>query len=206
MKHRAFAWDHVDGAHGAATEEFVTRGYNLEETVGLVATPDRIHQHPRENRDVEIRSLDPNPGAHRELWAQVIELQVAARDQRHEEQTYRDFTRRRLEDLQHLFRAGRGGWFVALEPKDREIVTSCGIVVTGPRARFQSVDTAALHRRRGICSRLVVDAADRTHAQHGTAQFVIAADPSYHALGLYESLGFERLELVAGVCRRPNSS
>ena len=46
----------------------------------------------------------------------------------------------------------------------------------------------------------------RTHAQHGIARFVIAADPSYHALGLYESLGFERLELVAGVCRRPNSS
>jgi hypothetical protein len=32
---------------------------------------------------------------------------------------------------------------------------------------------------------------------------VIAADASYHALGLYESLGFERLERVCGVCQQP---
>jgi hypothetical protein len=32
---------------------------------------------------------------------------------------------------------------------------------------------------------------------------VIAADVGYHALGLYESLGFERREHVAGVCLWP---
>jgi hypothetical protein len=32
---------------------------------------------------------------------------------------------------------------------------------------------------------------------------VIVADPDYHALGLYESLGFERAERVAGCCRWP---
>ena len=30
---------------------------------------------------------------------------------------------------------------------------------------------------------------------------VIVADLGYHALGLYESLGFERREHVVGVCR-----
>jgi hypothetical protein len=32
---------------------------------------------------------------------------------------------------------------------------------------------------------------------------VIAADADYHALGIYESLGFRRVEQVAGVCRWP---
>jgi hypothetical protein len=32
---------------------------------------------------------------------------------------------------------------------------------------------------------------------------VIVADAGYHALGLYESLGFERKEHVYGVCLPP---
>lgn len=65
------------------------------------------------------------------------------------------------------------------------------------------MDTAAAHRRRGICSRLVVEAAHRAAQEFGAERFVIAADPAYHALGLYESLGFERMERVAAVFRPP---
>jgi ribosomal protein S18 acetylase RimI-like enzyme len=78
--------------------------------------------------------------------------------------------------------------------------------VTGGRGRFQVVDTALAYRRRGICSRLVVEAARRSTDRHGAERFVIAADPDYHALGLYESLGFRRKERVAGVCRWPRSA
>jgi ribosomal protein S18 acetylase RimI-like enzyme len=62
------------------------------------------------------------------------------------------------------------------------------------------VDTALAYRRRGICSRLVVEAALLSVERYGAERFVIAADPGYHALGLYESLGFERAEQVVGVC------
>lgn len=81
---------------------------------------------------------------------------------------------------------------------------SCGIVVTGERGRFQVVDTAAEHRRRGICSRLVVEAAGHATAVHGAKRFVIVAERGYHALGLYESLGFVVTEHVTGVCRFPS--
>jgi ribosomal protein S18 acetylase RimI-like enzyme len=205
VEHRTFAWDRVDGAVGCAQEEFVSRGYDLEQTVGLVATPDSLWSHPRENREVAVRELDPLEHADGELWEQVLELQVAARDERFEEQVHRDFTRRRLGDLRALFRAGRGAWCVAVYPRDNEVLASCGVVVTGARGRFQAVDTAAAHRRKGICSRLVVEAAHRSAEQRGARQFVIAADPRYHALGLYESLGFRRAERVAGVCRPPMS-
>jgi ribosomal protein S18 acetylase RimI-like enzyme len=200
--HVTLAWDRVDGTLGHAVEEFVSRGYELEEVIGLVARPAALRMHPRANREVVIRELDPAPGGDQDLWDQVIELQVASRDEFIEEQSYREFIGHRLQDHRALFRAGGGAWYVATYPGTDEAVASCGIVVTGERGRFQAVDTAAAYRRRGISSRLVVEAAGR-EARRGVKRFVIAAEPEYHALGLYESLGFQRVERVAGVCRRP---
>ena len=197
VRHRTFAWDTVDGSIGRAREEFVSSGYELEETVGLVGTPDGIQRHPRENREVVVRAVEPD--GDEDLWEQVVELQVASRDEQFEEAMYREFCHRRLADHRALFRAGRGAWYVALYPDENEVVGSCGVVVTAGRGRFQAVDTAAAHRRIGICSRLVVDAAQRAVTVHGARRLVIAADPNYHALGLYESLGFRRAESVAGV-------
>jgi ribosomal protein S18 acetylase RimI-like enzyme len=203
VEHVTLAWDRVDGALGSAREEFVSRGYELEEVVGLVAEPEALRMHPRANQEVSIRALDPLPGGDQDLWDQAIELQVASRDELLVEEVYREFIGRRLEDLRALFRAGRGAWYVATYPGD-EVVAACGIVVTGERGRFQAVDTAVAYRRRGISSRLVVEAAGRA-AGRGVRRFVIAAEPDYHALGLYESLGFQRVERVAGVCRRPTT-
>jgi ribosomal protein S18 acetylase RimI-like enzyme len=203
VQHQTFAWDRVDGAPGSAREEFVAHGYHLEETVGLVATPDQVRSHPRANREVVVHALRPGDGADESLWQQVVALQVAARPERFDEESYRAFSRGRLDELRTLLRVGRGAWYVALPSGTEEVVGSCGVVVTGDRGRFQAVDTAAAFRRRGICSRLVVTAAQRTAAQFGVQQFVIAADADYHALGLYESLGFRRAERVCGVCQPP---
>jgi ribosomal protein S18 acetylase RimI-like enzyme len=201
VRHRTFAWDRSDETLGAAREAFEARGYDVEETVGLVAEKAQVRAHARENRDVVVRALDPKAGADQKLWDAVVELQVAGRDEGHDEEEYRVFTRARLEDRRALFRAGRGAWYVAVGPAGGEIAASCGVVVTAGRGRFQVVDTALAYRRRGICSRLVVEAAHRSAERYGAERFVIAADPGYHALGLYESLGFERAEHVVGVCR-----
>lgn len=198
-RHRTFAWDRTDGALGAAETEFASAGYQLERQVGLTATPAEVRSHPRANQTVSVHS--PHPDGEEELWAQVLELQVAARDPRIAEAPHREFSRRRQDELRELFAAGHGAWYVAL--LDGEVVGSCGVVVTGERGRFQSVDTAAAHRRRGICSRLVVEAARDAAARHGARRLVIAADPGYHALGIYESLGFVVRERVNGVCLRP---
>jgi ribosomal protein S18 acetylase RimI-like enzyme len=206
VEHRTFAWDRVDGALGAVEQEFVSRSYELEEKVGLVARPATLRPHPRENREVAVRALDPLAGHDEELWQQVGQLWMASRDVRFEERVHLEFVRARLADLRALFCAGRGAWFVAVDPSAGEVVASCGVVVTGARGRFQAVDTAEAHRRKGISSRLVVEAAHRSAENHGVEHLVIAADPGYHALDLYESLGFERAEQVAGVCRQPAQS
>jgi ribosomal protein S18 acetylase RimI-like enzyme len=204
VRHRTFAWDRTDGVAGAAREEFGTRGYDVEETVGLVA--ERLTPHPRENREVEVRALDPAVGADEALWEAVVEIQVAGRDEGHDEEAYRAFSRARLDDRRALFRQGRGAWYVALDPVTGVVAGSCGVVVTGGRGRFQVVDTALAYRRRGICSRLVVEAAHRAAEDFGAEWFVIVADADYHALGLYEPLGFERREHVVGVCRWPRAA
>jgi ribosomal protein S18 acetylase RimI-like enzyme len=203
VRHRTFGWDRTDGAAGAAREEFGPRGYDVEESIGLVADADRVRPHPRENGEVVVRALDA--GADGELWDAVVELQVAGRDPGHGEEEYRAFVRARLHDRRALFRAGRGAWYVAVDPASGDVAASCGVVVRGGRGRFQAVDTALAHRRRGIASRLVAEAARRAAADYGAERFVIVADPGYHALGLYESLGFERAEHVVGGCRWPRT-
>jgi ribosomal protein S18 acetylase RimI-like enzyme len=205
VRHRTFAWDRTDGAVGAAREEFVGHGYDLDESIGLVATPERLRQHRRANRAVTVRSLNPAVDADEHLWTAVVELQVQNRDPAHDEDDHRTFTKARLTDLRDHFRAGHGGWYVAIDPASDEVAASCGVVVKEGRGRFQVVETARAYRRRGICSRLVVEAAQRSAAQHGAERFVIVADASYHAVGLYESLGFQREEQVTGVCLWPRS-
>lgn len=203
VAHRTFAWDRVDDERGAVAHEFAARGYDVELSVGMIATPDEIRLHPRANAEVEVRVLDPRPGSTDErYWDQVIELQVAGRDPvRHEEQQHRRFTTAYQASLRTMFAAGRGAWYVALDGE--LVVGSMGIVVTGGRARYQTVDTALSHRRRGICSRLLVDAARHAVATYGAARLVIVADPDYHAAGIYESAGFRPVERVCGVCRPP---
>ena len=203
VRHRAFAWGGTETAAGEARTEFVDRGYNFGESVALIASAAQVRPHPRESSQVEVRALDPGRGADVELWDAVVELQVKGRDPGYEEDSYRDFSRQRLGDLRALFRAGRGAWYVALDHATGAVAGSCGIVATGGRGRYRAVDTAEAFRRRGICSRLVVEAARRSAAVYGTERFVIVADRHYHALGLYESLGFERAEHHLGVCRVP---
>jgi ribosomal protein S18 acetylase RimI-like enzyme len=205
VAHRVFAWDRADGELGAAREEFVARSYELERSVGLAAELGALRPHPRANREVHVRTLDPRARAEEELWEQVVEIWVASHEDPAGEELHRDFSRRRLAELREMFAAGAGAWYVAIEPAGGAVVASCGIVTTGPRGRFQAVDTHTSFRRRGICSRLLIEACRHSASEYGARRFVIAADPGYHALGLYESLGFEAVEQVAGVCLKPAS-
>jgi ribosomal protein S18 acetylase RimI-like enzyme len=208
VTHRTFAWDRTEDERGEVESEFGARsGYDLELSVGMIAAPEEIHAHPRANAEVEVRPLDPRAGGPDEdLWEQVIEIQVVGRDVERlpEEEAHRVFSRARMDELRTMFRAALGAWYAAL---DGDVVAgSMGIVVTGGRGRYQAVDTAITHRRRGICSRLLVDAARHAVATYGATRLVIVADPDYHAAGIYESVGFRPLERVCGVCRPPHRS
>lgn len=200
-RHVAFTWDVIDGERGAA-DEFEAVGYDGEGEVGLIARPDELVAHPRANAEVEIRILDPE--GDEPLWHAAIELQVANREPGHEEAPHREFVRRRLEDRRDRFRRGDGAWFLALTPEG-EAAAGCGVIVTDGRARYQAVDTVERFRRRGIASRLVHDAGQVAIEHFGAEHLVIVAEAGYHALPLYESLGFAPRHRGWGLCWWPNA-
>ncbi|HEX3617658.1 MAG TPA: GNAT family N-acetyltransferase [Solirubrobacteraceae bacterium] len=203
VTHCTLAWDRVDGEAGAAEHELVAHGFELEWTSGLIAKPERIQEHPAASTEVEIRALDPV--GDEQLWEAVVALQMAgSREEFRESEYHLNFTRARQGELRAIFSAGRGGWYVAL--LGGAIAGSLGIVVTDTRARFQTVDTVERFRRRGVARRLVYEAARDACSKHAIDHFVIAADPDYHAIGIYEGLGFERVELVVGAMRKPAGS
>ncbi len=196
LGHCSLAWDVTDGVPGAARLEFPE--FAFEQTVGLIAGPGALAAHPRASASVSVRALtDDDP-----VWHEVLDLweeQNAEREDPHSPESYRRFAQSRLAELRALFAAGRGAWFVAEE--DGRVVGSLGVVVTDGRARYQMVDTRSSHRRRGVASRLVFEAARHIAGNWKVDRFVIAADAEYHALGIYESLGFTPVERVSAVCR-----
>lgn len=203
VTHRTLAWDRVGGEQGAADHEFVLRGYELEWTSGLIARPEQLIEHPGANPEVVVRALDPD--GDEQLWEAAIEVQMAGAPEQHRGSGYHlTFLRRRQHEHREIFRQGRGSWYLAL--LDGAVAGSLGIVVTDKGARYQSVETIVEFRRRGIARRLLVDAARDACARHAIDHFVIAADPDYHAISIYEGLGFERVELVVGTVRKPADS
>jgi ribosomal protein S18 acetylase RimI-like enzyme len=201
VTHRTFGWDRIDGDTGAADTEFVDRGYVLDHPCGLVAGAAALRPPPRENRDVEVRTLTPEAGGDEELWEQVIAIQATDPPPGTGGEYHLRYLRNRQASHRELFRAGRGAWFVALDAE--QVVATLGIVVTERRARYQYVHTVDACRRRGIASRLVVEAARLSSAAHAIDHFVIVADPGYHAIGIYESVGFEPVETVSALQLTP---
>ena len=185
-RHAAFSWD-VIGEDGAAVTEFGAAGYRMDRAVALVADPHELVDHPRASREVTVRALDPH--GDEALWQEVHDLQLAGREPGHVESNYDTFLSARMRDRRVRFEAGDGAWFVAQLP-DGTVAASCGVVVTEGRARYQAVDTLEQFRRRGIASRLVTEAGRVAIARFGAKQLVIGADAEYHAMPLYESLGF----------------
>jgi ribosomal protein S18 acetylase RimI-like enzyme len=214
VTHRAFTWDAPDGAEGAVIAEFGDRGYEVERSVGLIATPDEITpplraDHPRASGaggEIEIRALDAGDGLDDPLWAGALGVQLAneAADPQAGDE-YESFARARQRDRRALFGAGRGAWYVAIDHEEGAVVAGCGVIATGTRGRFQAVDTVPSHRRRGIASALVAHAAADAAARHGLHSLVIVADPDYHAIGIYRALGFTERERTCAA-RRSSSA
>jgi ribosomal protein S18 acetylase RimI-like enzyme len=121
-------------------------------------------------------------------WRQATELSVAA-DERPDSAAGLDYAARRMAAIRRACGTGRGAWFGAF--RDGEMQAGLGIYDAGDGlARFQAVDTHSAHRRQGLATHLLHAAGRHAFARFGARTLVIAADPDYHAIDMYESLGF----------------
>ena len=96
-----------------------------------------------------------------------------------------------------MVRAGMGDWFGVFARADdgsKVLVADCGLFRAPDESigRFQHVVTHPAWRRRGLCSALVHAVCRHGFERMGLETLVIVADPDDVAIGLYESLGFQR--------------
>jgi GNAT superfamily N-acetyltransferase len=185
IRHVALRWDGIHGDTGA-TDELVAAGFTLEHSVVMTA---RALTAP--SVDYQLRPLYG-----RELPA-TADLEFADSDIH--DDLFRRFLHRRAAWKQRLVEAGTAAFWGAFDAG--VLVGSLGLVPLGDRARYQDVQTAASHRKRGIAGALLVAAA----AGARDRELVIVAEPDSAAERLYTRLGFSPIERIAAAVRRPCS-
>jgi GNAT superfamily N-acetyltransferase len=131
-----------------------------------------------------------------EQWAAAAAADIAENartGEQPDDASHREFTIARMRSRAGLSARGVAAFFGAFVGD--ECVSDLGIVLCGQDAqgrvvaRFQSVQTALHHRRRGLAGHLVGVAA-RWAEDHGAQRWVIATEPENPAGRLYRSLGF----------------
>lgn len=190
-------WDRPDGACGEVAP-FLREGFALDEGVILTATAAQLRRPPRYADDVAIRPLvDPRDweGAARALTAAFAPNRSGTLDE------LRVFVERQLTRYQAMQAAGIGRWFGAVV--DGEIAAALGIVRQGDVGRFQLVGTDPRFGRRGVCSTLVHACARIALDELGVRTLVMAADATYHAAKVYESVGFVPTERLIALLKKP---
>ena len=190
--HVAWGIDSVDGTIGADAE-LVEAGFELSRDTVLAATSLRP---PNRGVDAELRPLVGD-----EDWGQAFELRIACLPD--DEHYTEPFVRAHLAGSRALCEQGSATWFGAFE--HGTLRAALGIVADGDGvARFQMVETHPGSRRRGLASSLVQRAGSAA-LEAGAETLVIVADPAYHAIDLYRSVGFADCETKVELTRRPPS-
>ena len=192
--HVAWGIDTVDGTVGA-DDELVAAGFHVGRDTVLTAS---ALQRPARPADAELRPVESGDD-----WSQALALHIACADPADEHVT-EEFLAGWVAAARALCDRGHATWFGAFD--DGELLSSLGIVSDGSGlARFQSVETHPEARRRGLASALVHHAG-RTALDDGATRLVIVADPGYHAIGIYRSLGFVESETQVQLTRPPGST
>ena len=192
--HICIQWDIENFDLGQISEEFESKGLKIERSEFLALNgPIQVRPAPAE---YEFR-----PFSSKDDWDQSIKLQlvVDAETEAHDPEKYLPFLESRAHARQQQIARGRGQWFGAF---DRDLlVGDLGIFCDDRVARYQSVQTRASHRKRGICSALMALAHDWAKAQSPEARVLIAADADDTPRFLYRQLGFVPFETIVSVVK-----
>jgi ribosomal protein S18 acetylase RimI-like enzyme len=176
--HLAIGVDGTDGRPGDIGD--------LEADISIVLTASTLTR-PAADQPVEVRRVDSD-----DEWAQVEAVRASIDDQP-DTAANREFAGRQASAARALCAAGHGAWFGAVV--DGVIRSTLGIVAAGDGlARYRNVETHPGFRRRGLARALLVAAGQYAHDQLAAGTLVIVADPDYHAIALYRSLGFTDTE------------
>ena len=184
--HRTFG---VDGTSGGLADyaEFASSGYDVRGSAVMTATA--VHAPPHPNREAVYRALDLTDPQDRES---AISLRVANAPTK-EPVSHRRFLAQAMDSMAALQQAGHGSWFGAF--LNGRMVSGMGLFSDGSGlARFQSVDTHPDERGRGLAGTLVHHVSTYGFTTLRAKTLVMVADPAYHAIKIYRSVGFANTE------------
>ena len=187
--HITLAWDSIGGAVGDISE-FLDRGYLLESTTVLAAND--VILPPKFNKELEVRPIN---GAAE--WDRVIEIQIASAHVHLSKSEWKSFYQQQSLQYQAMEKAGLGHWYGGY--LNGELVASLGIFHGNKIGRFQTVSTDPKYQRQGFCQTLVYESSRQALASGHVETLVMCADPEYHAIKIYESVGFKRQQTDHGV-------
>ena len=194
-EHVTLSWDAPERSLADDLDDLAERGFIIEQSdvLTLEGTP--------------AKAKVPGGFVPREVesdsdWAKVANLKVEIGvEDGYQDAGYRAFIRGRCDGWRKAIAVGEGAWFGAFEGET--LAADLGIFTDGRIARFQSVETAAAYRRRGLCSALVVYALNWLLTRAPQAQPVIVAEAEGDAGRLYRRLGFALVERQTSAMLRP---
>lgn len=186
----------LDGGSALVEDSAALAALDLDLLVDTVLSAERLTAPAAPRVAARIRRL-----AGDEDWARVVRLRMG-QDEGPPDPFRAEYTRARVAETRALTEAGDGIWFGAFV--DGELACTAGLLSDGSGvARFQNVETHPAWRRNGLAAAVVHELSHCGRGELGAEELVIVADPGYHAIGLYRSLGFRDVEHQVLIQRPP---
>jgi ribosomal protein S18 acetylase RimI-like enzyme len=196
--HVILSWDRPEGVTGE-TDAFVRAGFEVDDGVVLSATKQGLIRSKRVREEIAVAPLETD--AHWEEASRVLtnafaERRTGSLDDLHA------FVVRQLERYRAMQSRGLGQWYGAYV--DGAMASTLGLVRVDASelGRFQLVGTDPRFANRGACSTLLYEVARRALEEQGFETLVLAADGGYHAVKVYESVGFRPTERLFSLMRK----
>lgn len=191
VQHMTLAWDSTIGEEGEASL-FLADGFNLEKSSIMLA--DKIERPDKINDQLIIR-----PIMNEIDWEKVLQNHVECRASHFNENLYRKFADKRIADYRLMIKEGMGVWMGAF--LGDKLIGDLGFFFQNGLGRFQVVGTHPDFRRIGVCSTLLYKTCLFALENLNIKKLVIVADPDYHAIKVYESVGFKKHQIQIGLCK-----
>jgi GNAT superfamily N-acetyltransferase len=186
----------VDGTDGTIGDEAEVEALGVTAEVDAILTATRLREPSRAAAGAAFRPLHGD-----EDWDRALLLRLATYPE-HDTPEHREHSARQMRTARSVCERGAGAWFGAFA--DDQLQSALGVVRVEPGlVRYQGVETHPDHRGKGLASRLLYEASIHAIEVLGARTLVIAADPGYHAVGIYRSLGFEQVERQVQLERPP---
>jgi len=196
--HMALVWDLPQMTVQSIDPGFAAQGWEVE-TFDVLSLEGAIADAQIPD-GITLRALDgPDDWAR----AQALQLEIGI-EEGHPAVSHEAFLERRNVSRRTQIAKGLGQWFGAFEGD--LLVAQMGMFNDARVSRYQSVETRASHRRRGICAALLRHCCLWAQDRAPDATPVIVAEGDSDAGRLYRRMGFGPAEVLVGAIKRGYTS